>query len=640
VPKKLTGLERVLDTRSLAAVAYGEIASSLYLALAVVALYALGFTPWVLLAVGLLFALVALSYAEGTTAFAEETGGAATFVRRAFNDPAGFVTGWVLFLDYLIVIALAALFAPQYLGDALGWEAIGRHPWDVIAAVGVVAAVAGIRLVHRPRLYGLAVALAAVSLTTHLLLVLLGFVFLFSTDALGRGLDLGQAPTWESIAFALPLAMLAYTGLETVANFAAETRDPGRALPRGLFTSIGAVVAVSAAVGVIAVSAFPAHPDPDGPGGWSTDLGTAWLRAPLAGLAAAFGGELPAAGVDALRIFVGVTGAIVLGAAVTTSISGAGRLAYSLGRHDMLPHAFGRLSRRTLIPPVAIVAAAAIASALLVIATALGAEVRFLASLYSFGVLVAFTAAQLAVVRLRFTEPDLERPFRVPWNVRIRGADVPVAALVGAPLTFVVWVAAVATHHGAAVAGPIWLVVGMGVYILSRRAARAPLLQHVEPAEADLVPEPEGAYRRILVPLKFGPIGEDVLGTAIKLAEEQGATVDVLHVIRVPLERARDAPMPSHDAQARHSVAEARRLAEEHGVAVKAKIVRHRDLGAAIVDEAAASGADLIVMGSSPRWRRWSLFVSPTVDKVLRRAPCEVMVVAYPEGYFDEDGAP
>jgi APA family basic amino acid/polyamine antiporter len=639
MPKKLTGLERVLGSTSLAAVAYGEIASSLYFALGVVALYALGFTPWVLLAVGLLFLLVALSYAEGTTAL-PETGGAATFVRRAFNDPAGFVAGWVLFLDYLIVIALAALFAPQYLGDALGWEAISRRPWDVLAAVGLVAAIAGIRLLHRPRLYGLAVALAAVALVTHLLLVVLGLAFLVSTDALGRGLDLGQAPTWDSIAFALPLAMLAYTGLETVANLAAETRDPGRALPRGLFAGIGAVVAVSAAVGVVAMSAYPAHPDPDGPGGWSTDLGTEWLRAPLAALAAAFGGELPAAAVDALRVFVGVTATVVLAAAVTTSISGAGRLAYSLGRHDMLPHAFARLSRRTLIPPVAIVAAAAIASALLLLAVAVGneTEVRFLASLYSFGVLLAFTAAQLAVVRLRFTEPELDRPFRVPGNVRLRGADVPVAALVGAPLTFGVWIAAVATHEGAAVAGPIWLAAGMVVYILSRRAAGAPLLRAVEPAEAVLVPGTPGLWRRILVPLKFGAVGEDVLGTAIKLATEDGATVEVLHVIRVPLEQERDATMLGHEAQARHSVAEARRLAEEHGVAVRAKIVRHRDLGAAIIEEAIASGADLIVMGSSPRWRRWSLFVSPTVDKVLRRAPCEVMVVAYPERYFDEDG--
>src|SRR6266545_3403568 len=149
--RKLPGLQRVLETPSLAAVAYGEIASSLFFALGVVAVSALGFTPWVLLLVGALFFVVALSYAEGTAAI-PETGGAATFVRRAFNDPAGFLTGWVLFLDYLIVIALAALFTPHYVGSALGWSSITDKPWDVIVGIGVVVAVAAARLVRRAQL--------------------------------------------------------------------------------------------------------------------------------------------------------------------------------------------------------------------------------------------------------------------------------------------------------------------------------------------------------------------------------------------------------------------------------------------------------------------------------------------------------
>ena len=121
--RKLPGLQRVLETPSLAAVAYGEIASSLFFALGVVALQALGFTPWVLLLVGALFLVVALSYAEGTAAL-PETGGAATFVRRAFNDQLGFLTGWALLLDYVIVIALASLFVPHYLG--VFWSPLGE----------------------------------------------------------------------------------------------------------------------------------------------------------------------------------------------------------------------------------------------------------------------------------------------------------------------------------------------------------------------------------------------------------------------------------------------------------------------------------------------------------------------------------
>jgi basic amino acid/polyamine antiporter, APA family len=638
--RKVRGLERVLDVPSLAAVAFGEIASSLYFALGVVALYALGFTPWVLLLVGCLFLLVAASYAEGTAAI-PETGGAATFVRRAFNDPAGFLTGWALFLDYLIVIALAALFVPHYVGTAVGWNGITESPWDVALGIVIVLTVAGVRLVRRPGLYRLAVLVAGVALAAHLLLIALGFAFLLSADALGRGLDIGTAPTWHSIAFALPLAMLAYTGLETVANLAAETREPGRTLPRSLFTGIGLTVVVSVTIAAVGLSAYPSRADPDGPGGYATGLGEEWLRAPLVGIAEALDRSLPSELVDAISVVIGLTGALVLVAAVTTSISGAGRLAYSLGRHGMLPRAFARLNRRTLLPPVAIVSTAAIASAFLLVTVVVSdTEVRSLASLFSFGVLITFAAAQIAVIRLRFTEPDLPRPFRVPVNVRVRGKSLPLAALVGAPLTFAIWILALTTHPAARIVGPIWLAVGAGVYLLSRRYGRESLLGRVTPAEGQLDAAEEGAWERILVPLKIGAIGEEVLATAIRLAEERGSTVRVLHVIRVPLDLPFDASMHEAEEQAEASIGEAKLLAAEHDVAVAGEIVRARALGEAILGKAREWDADLIVMGSAPRWRRQSRFFSPTVDYVLRRAPCEVMVIAYPQAVLDEIAEP
>ena len=634
--KKLPGLQRVLDVPSLAAVAYGEIASSLYFALGVVALFALGFAPWVLLGVGILFLVVALSYAEGTAAI-PETGGAATFVRRAFNDPAGFLTGWALLLDYLIVMALAGLFVPHYLGHAIGWESLTDAPWDAVVGVVVILGVAGARLIRRTNLYRTAILVAAIALVSHLVLVVLGFAFLFSIDGLSKGLDLGTAPTWGALAFALPLAMLAYTGLETVANLAAETREPGRTLPRSLFAGIGLVVGVSVATAIVGISAYPAHPESGGPGGYASDLGTDWLRAPLVGIAAALEDPLPALAADALRVAIGLTGALVLVVAVTTSISGAGRLAYSLGQHNMIPHTFGTLNRRTLIAPSAIVASAVIASSLLVAGELLAREVRFFASLFSFGVLIAFTAAQLAVIRLRFSEPDLARPFRVPWNIRIRGADVPVAALVGAPLTFAIWLIAVSTHGATRIAGPLWLLVGAVVYVATRMSRHQSVLGRVLPAEPDLVPAPEGVYERILVPMKLGPIGEEVLATAIKLAEERGSTVSAVHVVAVPMDKPLDADLVEAEERAEASLAEAKLLAAEHGVTVEGKIVRARSIGEAIVNEAREEDVDLIVMGSSPRWRRQSRFFSPTVDYVLRQAPCEVMVIAYPQGVLEED---
>jgi APA family basic amino acid/polyamine antiporter len=628
--RRLQGLRGALDTTSIASVAYGEIASSLYFALGVVALFALGLTPWVLLLVGGVFLLVALSYAEGTASI-PETGGAATLVRRAFNDPLGFLTGWALFLDYLLVMALAALFVPHYVGTALGWEGITDRPWDAVVGVAVIVGVAAIRLVRRPAVYRLAVVVAGVALVSHVLIVGLGLALVFSPSDLGRGVDLGVEPSWSDLAFALPVAMLAYTGLETVANLASETREPGRTLPRCLFCGIGAVVVVSVAVGIVGLSAYPVD---DG----ETALGERWLRAPLVGIVAAFGGSLPDMLVDVLRVFIGLSGALILLAAVATSASGAGRLAYSLGRHQMLPHAFGVLNRRTLIPPVSIVGSAVIASAFLLVSYLSPThEVEFLASLYSFGILLAFTAAQVAVIRLRFTEPELPRPFRVPGNVTIRGSDVPVAALVGAPLTLAIWIAAIATHRVTAVVGPLWLVAGAIVFVAVRSTRRSALTARVQPGVADLVPTPEGEYERILVPVKLGPIGEEVLATAIRLAEERNSTVEALHVIAVPLSLPLDAELIEADERAAASIADAAALGHEHGVIVEGEIVRARSIGQAIVDAARERRADLIVLGSAPRWRRQSRFFSPTVDYVLRRAPCEVMVVAFPQGVLEEE---
>ena len=630
---------RVLRARSLALVAYGEIGSSLIFALGIVAIYAVGATPWVLLAVGLLVLVVTLAYAEGAASM-PEAGGASTFVRRAFSDLAGFVTGWVLFLDYLVVIALAALFVPTYLGTALGYDGLTEHPWDAIVGILVILLLAAVRRAKRVRLYFVAVVMAAVALVTQLLVSILGLVLVFSTDALTLEVDIGTTPSWPSIALALSLAMLAYTGLETVTNFAAEVREPGRTMPRTLFLGIGAVVVINVVVSAVGVSAYPATPDPTAPDGVSTALGTEWLHAPLVGVAQAIGDELPGGG-DALVGFVGVANALVLITIIATAMAGAERLAYSMARYDMLPHVFARPERGSSPTSAATLAAAVIAPALIVLANVIGDGARFLAGLYSFGVLIAMTAAQIAVIRLRIAEPGLERPFRVPGNVRWRGALIPLPCVVGAALTFALWVASLFTHGGAFIAGPVWLALGAVVYLLSRRAGGETILGRATPAVPDLVPDVESETQRILVPLKLGEIGEEMLATAIKLAQERGAEVRVVHILRVPLSLPLDSVLgDDEEARALDAIVDAREIAEEHGVEVEARVVRARSISEAIVAEAAAVEADVILMGSAARWRSQSRFFSPTVDEVLRRAPCEVMVVTYPEGVLaDEEGA-
>jgi APA family basic amino acid/polyamine antiporter len=383
------------------------------------------------------------------------------------------------------------------------------------------------------------------------------------------------------------------------------------------------------AIAIVGLSAFP-------PSDGTTALGEEWRQAPLMGIVAELGNELPHWAELTLQVFVGFSAVLILVTAATTSISGFGRLAYSLGEHGQLPRAFGRLHHRTLVAPQSIVAAAVIASVLLIVAAAVpGNTVAGLASLYSFGILLAFAAAQLAVIKLRFSAPELRRPFKVPLNVRWRGAEVPVPAVVGLVLTLAIWVIALVTHEAARYGGPAWLAIGLVVYWLERRRLGERLTARVVSADEQQLPET--TYSGLLVPMKLGPIGEEMIATAVKLAQDSRATIEALFVIAVPLELPLDAPLPEKEARAQASLEEARLLGTDYGVEVRGEIVRARSIGKAIVEEAERRGVDLIVLGSSPRWRRQARFFSPTVEYVLKRAHCEVVVVAFPQGVLEEE---
>jgi nucleotide-binding universal stress UspA family protein len=318
---------------------------------------------------------------------------------------------------------------------------------------------------------------------------------------------------------------------------------------------------------------------------------------------------------------------------VTTSFSGFGRLAYSLGEHGMLPRAYGRLNRRTLVSPWSLVSVTTLSLFILITASFAKDDVAFLASLFSFGVLLAFTVAQLAVIRLRRTAPEQRRPFTVPGAIR----GVPVLSALGAAVTFALWIVAIATHPAARYAGPAWLVAGLVVYVVIRKGRGEGLTERVlSPDEQEL---PTAPFSSILVPMKLGLIGEEMIATAVKLAQEQNTTVEALHVIRVPLDKPLDAEMPEEDERAAASLSEAALLGHEHGVRVVVNTVRARSIGDAIVREAELRGVDLIVMGSAPRWRRQSRFFSPTVEYVLKKAPCEVLIVAFPQGVVEAEEA-
>ena len=247
-------LERVLGTPALFATAYGNVGSSIYYALGVTAVFALGLTPVVFVIAGFIFTCTALTYTEGTVLY-PEAGGSSSFARHAFNELVSFGAAWAQMLNYIITIAISAFFVPHYL--SIFWEPLRTNPWDVIGGAVVILVLVLLNIVGIQEAASLNIVLAVIDFATQLLLVLLGFFLIFDVDTLKSNVHWGVAPTWSAFALAIPVAMIAYTGIETVSNLAEEARDPPRDIPRSIAWVAGAVFAIYFTLPLIALSALP-----------------------------------------------------------------------------------------------------------------------------------------------------------------------------------------------------------------------------------------------------------------------------------------------------------------------------------------------------------------------------------------------
>src|SRR5918999_3091298 len=210
---KDASLERVLGTGALFSTAYGNVGSSIYYALGLVAAFALGMTPIVFLIAGLVFASTAATYTEATTMY-PEAGGSSSFARRAFNEFWSFFAGWGQMLNYIITVAISAFFVPHYLG--VFWEPLGESPADILVGVGVVIVLAVINVIGVKESAGLNVFLAVADFFTQVALVVVGVVLVLSPETLVENIDFGTSPTVSDFLIAIPVGMVAYTGIETI----------------------------------------------------------------------------------------------------------------------------------------------------------------------------------------------------------------------------------------------------------------------------------------------------------------------------------------------------------------------------------------------------------------------------------------
>jgi APA family basic amino acid/polyamine antiporter len=624
--RQQSGLERVLGTPALFATAYGNVGSSIYYALGVTAGIALGLTPIVFMVSGLIFAATAATYAEGTVRY-PEAGGSSSFARHAFNEVVSFGAAWAQMLNYIITIAISAFFVPHYL--SIFWGPLRTTPWDVIGGAAVIVFLVALNVVGIKEAASLNIFLAVVDFATQLLLVLLGFVLIFSPHVLVSNVHLGTAPTWTSFALAIPVAMIAYTGIETVSNLAEEARDPSRAIPRSITWVAVAVFAIYFTLPFIALSALPVHrdsaghfmtklgqaPRPHGGGGFKND--------PVLGLVENLGlhGQL----LQAAKVYVGVLAATILFIATNAGVIGASRITYSMSSYRQLPEVFRRLHPRFKTPWLALVVFAGVAA----IAFLLPGNVDFIGRMYAFGAMLSFTVAHAAVVALRYRRRDEEVAFRARPNLRFRGVDWPVFAILGGLGTGIAWLVVVVQDAPTRYAGLGWLAFGFTFYaVFRRRFVRMPL---GETTRAPVVIGPAAAleYRQLLVPVADALESEEAVDVACRLAAERGASILAVAVIEVPLELPLDARLADEERRAIELLDEARAIGDSYGVRVTERLLRARRAGRGIVDEADRRHAEIIVMGAprKERRRRRGIF-GDTVDFVLKHAPCRVMVAA------------
>jgi APA family basic amino acid/polyamine antiporter len=611
-------LSRVHGVGALFSAAYGNVGSSIYYALGVTAAFALGLTPVAFVISGLIFAATAATYAEATVMF-PEAGGSSSFARHAFNELVSFIAAWGQMLNYTITVAISAFFVPHYL--AVFWPWLGDSPGDIIGGAVLIVALALINIRGTEESAKLNLVLAVADLATQVILVGIGVVLVLSPQILVDNIHFGIAPTWTDFLLGIAVGMIAYTGIETISNMAEEAKDAARTIPRSVGLTVVAVLALYLLIPIVALSAMPVTQD--AAGHYSTALGTTFADDPILGIVENLGlANLPT---EILRYYVGILAAVILLIATNAGLIGVSRLTYSMGQHRQLPEGLRQVHPKYRTPYVAILIFAAIA-----IVTLLPGQTDFLATMYSFGAMLSFTIAHVAVIQLRRVSPDVERTWKPPFNVRVFGVEVPISAVLGGLGTFIAWLVVMALNPRTLVVGLGWMALGIAVYVLYRRNQKLPLTQTVKV----VLPEPLGVeeveYRSVLVAFEDDePLSPEMVATAVKLAGKRRRGIHVHSMMTVPTNLPLKAEMSEREGEAQSKIEEAKLIGGQRVTGHVAR-VRPGQAGYSVADEAAEIKAEAIVIGL--RYRNGVPLYDKTLQTILGERPCRVIVVSDPTG--------
>jgi len=480
-PLRAHPLRRALGVFGLFSFAYGDVGSSIYYALGLVALIALGATPVALVIAGVFFIFIALSYAEGT-AMLPGAGGSASFARHGFNDLVGSLAGWALAFSYIVTIAISSYTAPAYLGYF--WGALSGPVGGTIAAMGIVFFLMCLNTIGVKESSIFNAAFAVLDVLTQILIVFLAILFIFAPhpEIFSHNV-LANWPSPEGLILGIAMAAVAYTGVETISQLSEEARRPRISAPRALIMLIAVVMILFIGISVAAFSTMT-----------PTEMATDWARDPIAGIAAGLSATIVPAEVATngvaiaildgilklLPILVAILAATILIIATNAGLIGISRLTFSLGRFQFIPLTLSKVHHKFKTPYRAIFLFSSVAILLHIPGFFPQAFPNFfiiLGSLYVFGSLLAFTLTHASIIRLRIKEPELFRPFKPRGNITIRGYELPLNALLGVVATAAMWLTVVVVNSYARWFGLGWMALGLIFYLLFRRRKKLPLVK-------------------------------------------------------------------------------------------------------------------------------------------------------------------
>lgn len=598
-------MKRVLGIFDVFAIGYGDMGSSIYYALGITAFFALGATPIALFIAGIVFICTALTYAEMTSVFLE-SGGSATYTRKAFNDFISFIAGWGLLLDFIVTIAISSFAVAPYL--SYFFPIFMHAEVKVIVSCIIIFGLMILNIRGVKESTRISLVLTSITIITQLVIVAYAIFTVVNFKEFFVHLEIGGAnklwsPTWENFLHGVAMAMVAYTGIESMAQLSSEAKRPEKTIPRAIMLAMVILILSYLAISLVALSVLTPH-----------QLSSEYLDDPVNGIVA----HLPGVGAY-LGPWIGILAAVILLVASNAGLIGSSRLAFKMGEYFQLPRVFYKLHKKKQTPYISLCFFAICAMAILI---ASRGKLSFLADLYNFGAMLAFFCAHLSLIVHRIRFPEHERPFMIRGNLRFGKVRVPITAIIGCLATFSVWVLVIVSKPDGRILGFSWVGIGLTMYYYYRSRQKISPFGNVEIEKIKISELKDIEVKNILIPTR-GHLGIETIQVGCMIAKMFDAKVTVVHVIEVPVTIPLTANLGNIENYSSEVLKKAEAIALDVGVEISLRSIHARSPVKVIKDIAESEKMDLVVLGAIV-----NKSIGPLAQNLMRSiTKCRVWVI-------------